>query len=231
MRRVSGRLPHRMSDHREKIVRTGHATAAWSWIVVIFVLLIPAGVSAHHFKGLPHFNYFQNYPQIPQDEYMWQEGEFEFSLVIYDFQGIQKADAEQPDDARLYLVVWSLRESKIYNGPLSLRILDRGESIHFQEFSTASEENIYALQHTLPKTGRYALEVEPRIQSGPEARIPFKLSSQRVRWGKWVSGALILMVAVVAAGSRRARIIQDRRELARLRQGPRIQSKEVTHDH
>jgi hypothetical protein len=77
--------------------------------------------------------------------------------VIYDFQGIEKTEAEQPDDARLYLVVWSLRENKVYSGSLTLRILDHGEPVHSRDFPAATEENIYSLQHTLPETGRYSM--------------------------------------------------------------------------
>ena len=36
-----------------------------------------AAAQAHHFKGMPHFAYFENYPQAPQDEYLAQAGEYE----------------------------------------------------------------------------------------------------------------------------------------------------------
>jgi hypothetical protein len=183
--------------------------------LTVLLAFLPAGSDAHHFKGLPHFSYFENYPQVPQEEYLWQKGEYEFSLVIYDFQGIEKTEAEQPDDARLYLVVWSLRENKVYSGSLTLRILDHGEPVHSRDFPAATEENIYSLQHTLPETGRYSLGVELHDGSDLHATIPFKLSSQKVRWGRWVAGVLLALVAVVAVGSRRARIVKDRRELAR----------------
>jgi len=40
---------------------------------MIFLGLVTApSTEAHHFKGLPHFNYFENYPQVPQEEYIWQ---------------------------------------------------------------------------------------------------------------------------------------------------------------
>lgn len=183
-------------------------------LFTLFISVLYPGISAaHHFKGLPHFNYFENYPQVPQDEYLWQEGDYEFSLVIYDFQGIKKSEVEQPDDARLYLVIWNLRENRIYGESLTLRVLDHGEPVHSRSFPTAVEENIYSLQHPLPETGRYSLEVV--LGDGSVAVIPFKLSSQKVPWGKWVGGVLVVLVVIVAIGSRRARVIQDRRDLAR----------------
>jgi hypothetical protein len=180
---------------------------------LLVVLLTPEPIAAHHFKGLPHFNYFENYPQVPQEEYLWQEGDHEFSLVIYDFQGIEKSEAEQPDNARLYLVIWSLRENRIYSRSITASILDNGAPIHSRHFPTAVEENIYSLHHPLPETGSYSLQVE--LDDGTVATIPFKLSSQKVPWGKWVGGILVVLVMIVAAGSRRARVIQDRRELAK----------------
>jgi len=181
---------------------------------------------AHHFKGLPHFNYFENYPQVPQDEYLWQEGDYEFSLVIYDFQGITREDADQPDDVRLYLVVWDLRANRIYNGALDLTILDRDRAIYTRRFSSAAEENIYSFQRVLPETGRYSLRVSTQRGPGPEAVIPFKLSSQKRRWGKWVAGVLVGFVVVVAVGSRRARVMQDRRDSARAARAARGTKKE-----
>jgi hypothetical protein len=184
-------------------------------VALFAVMLVPITAYPHHFKGLPHFNYFENYPQIPQDEYLWQEGDYEFSLVIYDFQGIEKTDANQPNDARLYLVIWSLRENRIYNQELIVRILDHEEPIHGVRFDAAVEENIYSFQHVLPETGKYSLQVD--LADGTVATIPFKLSSQKVPWGKWVGGVLVVLVVIVAIGSRRARVLQDRRELAKAR--------------
>ena len=174
-------------------------------------------VYAHHFKGLPHFSYFENYPQVPQEEYLGQEGEFEFSLVIYDFQGIKKEDVQQPDDVRLFLVIFNLRENKVYNGPLTLDILDRGRSIYSEEFSSSVEESIYTFQRALPPSGKYSLGITLHDGSKLRATIPFTLSSQKVHWGKWVAGLMFVLVTIVAIGSRKARIKMDRKSNTKLR--------------
>jgi hypothetical protein len=182
---------------------------------IIAVGLPAQTVSGHHFKGLPHFNYFENYPQVPQDEFLGQEGEYEFSLVLYDFQGIQRDDTQQPDDARLYLIIYNLRENKVYNGPLTLEVLDRGEVTYTQDYASSQEESIYTLQQTLPSTGKYALRITFLQGDTGQAVIPFMLSSQRIHWGKWIAGILVIFIAVVAVGSRRARVSLDRKENAK----------------
>ena len=178
-------------------------------------------IYAHHFKGLPHFSYFENYPQVPQEEYLHQEGEFEFSLVVYDFQGIKREDTEQPDDVRLFLVIYNLRENKVYNGPLTLDIIDRGQSIYLESFGSSQEESIYTIQGALPSSGKYSLSISIRDRSNLQSIIPFKLSSQRIHWGKWIASLMVVLVTIVAIGSRQARIKMDRKAnaLARKRTG------------
>ena len=181
-------------------------------LILHATLLVTApSANAHHFKGLPHFSYFENYPQVPQEEYLGQEGEFEFSLVLYDFQGIKRDAAEQPDDVRLFLVVYNLTEGSVYNGPLTLEILDGRQAVYGKEFMTAQEESIYPLQYSLPSSGDYSVRINIRSGKNVTATIPFKLSSQIVHWGKWVSLVLVIVISVVAVGSRRARIKMDRK--------------------
>ncbi len=181
-------------------------------IALLATLLFAPAAEAHHFKGLPHFSYFENYPQVPQEEFLGQAGDYEYSLVLYDFQGLKKEDAYQPDDARLYLIIFNLRENRVYNGPIAVEILDRGAPIDSLEIEAPQEESVYSLQRTLPSTGRYSLAVTHLEGPPTRAVIPFRLSSQKTLWGKWVIGILALFVAVVAFGSRRARLAIDRRD-------------------
>ena len=44
---------------------------------VLLCVCVPV-LFAHHFKGMPHFNYFENYPQIPQEDFIVQSGDYEF---------------------------------------------------------------------------------------------------------------------------------------------------------
>ena len=176
------------------------------------LLLIVVAAHAHHFKGLPHFNYFENYPQIPQEEFLGQAGDYEFSLVLYDFQGLKKEDLQMPDDARLYLVAYDLRQDRVYSGAALLEILDGGKPVLTARKERAEEENIYALHGALLPEGSYALRVTLLEGEQVQALIPFALSSQKVRWGRWVTAGLVGRVVAAAVGARRARVVQDRKK-------------------
>ncbi len=47
-------------------------------------LLAVSAASAHHFKGLPHYNYFENYPQVPEEEFIGEVGDYEVILTVED---------------------------------------------------------------------------------------------------------------------------------------------------
>ena len=115
------------------------------YLSLLFIVAYPSLVSANHFKGLPHYNYFENYPQVPEEEFLGQEGDYEFSLVAYDFQGIQKENAEQPDNVRLYLVIYNLRGNSVYKGPATLEILDGSKVVASSYHKSSELENLYSL--------------------------------------------------------------------------------------
>jgi len=184
---------------------------------MLLLLLLCAGPTPapHHFKGLPHFSYFENYPQVPQDEYLGRVGHFDTSLMIYDFQGLQKIDAEQPDDVRMYLVLFDLLKNQTYTGPLALRVMDGDKPVTEKLFKKSEEESLYHMKRKLPLEGDFSLEIQLGGDVGLVDRVPFLLSSQRTAWGAIIATALGLLVAVAAWGSRRVRVLQDRRAQAK----------------
>jgi len=166
----------------------------------------------HHFKGLPHFSYFENYPQVPQDEFLAQSGDYECSLVLYDFQGIKRSETQQPNNARFYLIAYDMRDNTVYNGPLTMTLLDGDNPTFTRRMESSQEESIYTLQKSLPETGDYSLRVTLHDEDNLQITIPFLLSSQKVPWGRYLLLSIGVCVGVVAVGSRRARVVQDRRE-------------------
>ncbi len=179
--------------------------------------LVPGVLWAHHFKGLPHYNYYENYPQVPEEEFIGQAGDYEVSLVVYDFQGINREKVEDPDNVRLFLVIFNLRDNRVYGGPLTLEILDRGKPAYTQKFGSAELENLYALHRELPNTGKYAVRMTLHAENDLVCTIPFRLSSQVVHWGRWVGIALGILILIAAIGARRARVRLDRKEAAQNR--------------
>lgn len=186
-----------------------------SWharMVAMGLLLFCVGTaSAHHFKGLPHYNYFENYPQVPEKEFLGQVGDYEMSLVVYDFQGLRSEAIEEPESVRLFLVIFNLRSGSVYQGRLTLEILDEEQPVFNETFAAAELENLYATQRRLTDTGHYAVRLTLHEADGQVCVIPFRLSSQRIHWGRWVALGLVVLVGVTAVGARRARIAADRR--------------------
>jgi hypothetical protein len=198
-------------------------TPSTGFLLAAALLLLGSSASAHHFKGLPHYNYFENYPQIPEEEFIGQADPYAFSLVLYDFQGIERDNVKDPDNVRLFLVAFNLFDNIVYNGPATLEVLDRGKVLHVEKFESSAEESLYAMYRELPNTGKYALRITLHNQDNLQCLIPFKLSSQKVYWGKWIGGGLLLLVIVAAIGARKARVKMDRKDEARRR--PASQSK------
>jgi hypothetical protein len=168
-------------------------------------------ILGHHFKGLPHYNYFENYPQVPEEEFLGQVGEYELSLVVYDFQGIDRVNVADPDKVRLFLVIFNLRENRVYGGRLHFEILDREAVLFSHRFEKAELENLYSLHRDLPSDGQYSIRVTLEDEDFLVGEIPFYLSSQRTHWGHLIAASLIILVTITAIGARRKRIQMDRR--------------------
>jgi hypothetical protein len=189
----------------------------WVFFFLFLIALFASpALRAHHFKGLPHYNYFENYPQIPEEEFLGQSGKYEFSLVVYDFQGIDRSKMESPETVRLFLVIFNLENSAVYIGPATLDVLDGDEIVYSERQESAELENLYSIHQDLPEDGDFSLRVTLHGRGDLKCEIPFTLSSQKVHWGPWVAGSLFGLIAIAAVGARRARVAQDRRETKRL---------------
>ena len=195
-----------------------HKISIFKMVFVLVVLLMARGGEAHHFKGLPHFSYFENYPQVPQEEFLTQSGAYEYSLVVYDFQGLKREDTQQPNDVRFYLVIFGLEKNAVYNGPITVDIMDGESVIYTREFEHSEEESLYSMHRELSSTGDYRLRVR-MLNSQVAGVIPFVLSSQKVHWGRWIISVLLVVVVVAAYGSRKARVAMDRKENAKNARG------------
>ena len=156
---------------------------------------------AHHFKGLPHYNYYENYPQVPEEEFLGRVGDYEVSLVVYDFQGINRDKVEAPDSVRLFLVIFNLRNNKVYGGRLGIEVLDRDQVIHEEIQASAQLENLYSSHRQLPDAGKYSLRLTLHDEGDLQCTIPFVLSSQKIHWGKWIALVLGVLILIAAIGA------------------------------
>ena len=164
-------------------------------LLVSSLALVALGLASfaapHHFKGMPHFSYFENYPQVPQDEYLGRIGHFETSLMIYDFQGITKLDAEQPDDVRMYLVLFDLLKNETYKGPLTLRVMDGDTPLAEKAFEHSEEESLYAFTKRMPLDGDFlGHRIQTRGIRAFQPRSPLEILTESTNSAAFSSGNL-----------------------------------------
>ena len=219
-------------------------------LYLILSLFLTNLISSHHFKGLPHYGYFENYPQTPIDEYLAQAGNFEFFLVVYDFQGFERKSVEEPDDVRFFVNIYDLKKDRAYNGPIKLEVMNGEKTVSSVHFKSAEQESLYYYSYKIKTKGDLSVRVtllkvksDNKVSSSPLVKkdelknnglpvmnrmtraelithefskievgvIPFELSSQKVSWGLWLLSILIILIVIAAVGSRKKRILSDRK--------------------
>ncbi len=181
---------------------------------LILTLSFPLLLLGHHFKGLPHYGYFENYPQTPPKEFPGRAGPYKLYLVVYDFQGLTKKDMEQPDDVRLFLTVYHSKEQKAYDGRLKLDILDGKKTLRTINFTAPQEENLYKTNTKLGPDGDYSLKITLTDKDRIMTTIPFTLSSQKVSWGLWIGISLFILIVVAGIASRKVKKSRERQRKA-----------------
>ena len=154
----------------------------------------PAG--ANHNKGIPHYGYFENYPQVPIEEYVAIDGPWEIGAVIFNFQGLDRRKADTPNDVKIYLYLYDNRTQSAYQGPLDVEIRQGDELVSTFQRDSVDEESVYSTRETLPRSGDYQLVAHVR---GERASLPFhiELANEGVRWSR-VIGIALISIGVLA---------------------------------
>ncbi len=165
---------------------------------------------AHHNKGLPHYGYFENYPQVPTEEYMIIAGRWEAGATLFNFQGLQRRTSTTPNDIRVFGYVYDLKEDHGYEGAASLDILDKkGALVASFERLQPDEETVYRLRITLPKSGAYTLRFRFEADGEPvTVNLPFRadLAADQVNWALLGGmGAVLLVIFGLALAGRSKR--------------------------
>jgi ferredoxin-type protein NapH len=175
---------------------------------VAVVVLASAGAAppatAHHNKGLPHYGYFENYPQLPVEEYVVIDGPWEMGAVVFNFQGLDRRTADTPNDVKIYLYLYDDRTGSAYEGPLTVEIRNGGEVVATFERVQVDEEAVYSTRETLPRSGDY--EIVARVgEETVSLEFHVDLSSDRlpVAWITGVGGSAALLTALTLVGRRR----------------------------
>ncbi len=175
--------------------------------VLLLVALTAAGpAEAHHNKGLPHYGYFENYPQTPIEEYVVIDGPWEMGAVVFNFQGLDRRTADTPNDVKIYLYLYDDRTGSAYEGPLKVEIRSDGEVVSTFERAQVDEEAVYSTRETLPHSGDY--ELLARV-GNEEVSLTFHVdfASDRLplEWIAGIGGSAALLIGLASVGRRRRR--------------------------
>lgn len=156
------------------------------------LLLLPTFVVAHHNKGLPHYGYYENYPQVPTEEHVVVDGRWEMGATVFNFQGLDRRNAETPNDVKIFVYVYDLEKDTNYTGAVDFDVVLDGEVVSSFSREKIDEELIYSTRETLPATGDYQLVAHLRDADEPASvslGFHIDLAEGGVSW--WLIGGLV----------------------------------------
>lgn len=146
-------------------------------LAVLFAaaVMAPTDAFAHHNKGLPHYGYYENYPQVPTEEYVIIDGRYEMGAVIFNFQGYDlRETSDTPDDVKIYLYVFDLEANQNYVDDVDFVILDSdGEKVAEYLRAEVDEEAVYSTREKLPESGDYQIVAQLDTNPPTELVLPF----------------------------------------------------------
>ncbi len=158
----------------------------WQFIVVIFcIFMITPSSKAHHYKGLPHYNYFDNYPQVPILEYIEETPDYEAFVTIYNFQGLDLGMVEAPNDVRFYVYLYNIEKGSSHLGSANFDIYSHGKLIHKFIGMEQEEESIYTLRSTIKEQDDLLLKISFTNEEGEEVVIDMEIEITESFWDKY----------------------------------------------
>lgn len=172
----------------------------FNWIFYFIAFFFSWQGSAHHYKGLPHFSYFENYPQVPYLEFIKETPDYEIFVTVYNFQGLNLEQVESPDVVRFYLYIFDLDANKVYKKPASFSISSHDKIIHETGMLPAEQENIFVIQKEIKQQDDLILKANFKNSSGEmvEVKIPFQITKTFFqKYGLYLAIALFFLVVIV----------------------------------
>ena len=204
-----GRLEHLVQlPRRKKPAAKAPPVAATLGLVLAAAVLLPSDVAAHHNKGLPHYGYFENYPQVPTEEFIRYDGRWEFGATLFNFQGLKRETSDTPNDVRIFAYVYDLKKDEAYEGALEMGVELDGEVIETFGRMAPDEETVYRTRVTMPESAIYHLRFAFTVDGEDVLlRLPVRvdLAADRVNW-TLVGGmlaALAILFGLALAGRKK----------------------------
>ncbi len=182
---------------------------------------LPTVANANHNKGFPHHGYYENYPQVPVEEFTATSKRWEARATIFNFQGMDRNLSDTPKDVKIYLALFDRELESGYTGPLTVDIFQAEELIARFSRDHVDEEAVYSTRETLPRGGDYQLVIKLGSDPvNPIATLPLsfhvELASDAMSWYRIAAIALLGACAsvLVVLGLQRQRRSGTRRRQA-----------------
>ncbi|MCP4444964.1 MAG: 4Fe-4S binding protein [Myxococcales bacterium] len=172
-------------------------------VALVASFALPSVAQAHHNKGLPHYGYYENYPQVPTDEYVAIRGKWEIGATFFNFQGLTRRDSDTPKDVKIYAYLYDLEADYAYMGEADFEIRKDGKVIARFERLQVDSEAVYSSRETFPESGDYQLVA---IMGDTEVKLDFyiELAGNGINWFLVIAiGLPVLLVFGLAFHGRR----------------------------
>ncbi len=180
--------------------------------ILFIIAFSPTVAHAHHNKGLPHYGYYDNYPQVPTEEEVVIDGNWELGATIFNFQGYERAESDTPHDVKIFSYLYDLTADQAYLGPVDFEIFFDGDIVARYHRDGVNEEIIYSTRETMPESGTYELVAHiPGSQTSPRLEFEIDLAEDSISWSLILGLTLPLLpvfVLAILGRSRRGRSLR-----------------------
>ena len=169
--------------------------------IALIVICNSLTVSAHHYKGLPHYNYFDNYPQVPILEFIEERDDYAVFVTIYNFQGLDLDMVEAPNDVRFYIYLYDMQKDGSYVGDAAFNIYSHGKLVKKYINIKQEEERIFSIRTELKEQDDLILESLITTKTGEivKVRMPIKITETFIdKYGLYLAVlAFFVVVGVI----------------------------------
>ncbi len=169
-------------------------------VIFLGVFLITTSAHAHHIRGLPHYGYSKNYPQVPtyEESRVVDDWEISFSYI--------KIFETKNCDLAIYLK--NTKTGKPFDGVMSFKVFGEHEDPHdVHAYDAHRHTNTYRVGWVYEKDGIYTLRIT--FNDGAKTYVEdFRMQMGNVGFNKFwliLPGVVILVLVVL-------NIIKRRRE-------------------
>jgi hypothetical protein len=148
-------------------------------ILFVLLMLMPANVLVgHHYKGLPHYSYFENYPEIPLLEFVERTDRYEIFITVYNFQGLNLDEVSSPDVVRFYSYIYDIKNDKAFLGEVEFTVEHGDKAVYVSEKILPEQESIYVFQKNITQDGQFYFSANFYDENGQLTgiRLPIKIT-------------------------------------------------------